>query len=214
MAVIFKLSRQIEGQIDEFLKLVNESGLIFKKAINYYLYEEREAFNSSIELVSKYERKADKLLAETEKQLYLKTLIPDNRGDVLAILENTDSIIDSMKATLLFFSVENPEIPSKFNALFNELTVSSVQSVEWLIQAIGSFFRDLKRVNFLIEKVTQYEKETDEIAIRLKRLIFKDDIDLSHKLHLRYFANNIEQLSDYAELVGEMLAIYTIKRFV
>lgn len=214
MAVIFKLSKVIEQQIDEFLELVNDSGIIFKKAVDNYLKDEEEEFKKNIETVSCYERKADKLRAEVEKQLYLKTLIPENRGDVLAILENTDNVIDTMKETLMYFSVESPEILSEFDPLFNELTIASIQSVEWLIRAIHAFFRDLQKVNECIDKVAKYEQETDEIGIRLKRMIFKADMHLSHKLHLRYFVNNIEQISDYAETVSDSLAIYTIKRLI
>ena len=214
MTAIFKLSKVIEDQIDQFLILVNDSGLIFKMAINNYLKQNHEEFTKNINLVTEYERKADDLRSEVERKLYLKTLIPENRGDVLAILENTDNVIDSCKSTLQLLSVENPAIPTDFHPLFDELTLSSIQSVEWLIKAISSFFKELKAVNSLIEKVTQYEKETDEIAIKLKKQIFEHDLDLSRKMHLRYFADHIEQISDYAEVVGDRLAIYTIKRLV
>lgn len=214
MAIIFKLSKAIEQQIEEFLKMVHESSRIFEDAIGDYLDEREREFEKRIGLVTKNEKVADQLREEIEKQLYLKTLIPENRGDVLAILENTDNVIDSMKSTLLFFSVEKPEIPNEFDPLFKRLTAASVKSVDYLIKAISCFFKDLKAVNALIVKVSLYEEEADEAAIILKREIFTKDIELSRKMHLRYFANSIEQISDYAETVSDRLAIYTIKRLV
>ncbi len=214
MPVIFKLAKDIENQIDGFLILVYESGLIFKMAINEYLNNDIISFNKNIAKVTDYERKADELRSEVEKQLYLKTLIPDNRGDVLDILENTDNVIDAMKSTLSSFSVETPKIPPQLNLMYNKLTKSSIESVEWLIKAINSFFREMKTVNCFIDKVTEFEKITDDIAIQLKTEIFEQQFDLSEKMQLRYFADNIEKISDYAEIVGDKLAIYTIKRLV
>ena len=214
MPMMLKISKVIENQIDEFLDLVSESGLIFKKAVDNYLKENQNEFAARLERVIDYERKADELRTDVEKQLYLRTLIPENRGDVLAILENTDNVIDNMKHTLQLFSIETPDIPSKFDVLFNELTDSSIQSVEWLVRSVRAFFKDIKSVSDHIHKVGFYEQETDDIAVRLKTQIFADDLELSQKIHLRYFASSIESISDCAESVTDRLAIYTIKRMI
>ena len=215
MAVFLRMSKVIENQIDEFLDIVSESGLMFKRAVYNYLKEDNEEFNTRLAKVSEYERKADDLRLDVEKQLYLRTLIPENRGDVLALLENTDDVVDLMKTTLQFFDVELPDIPAKFDVLFNELTDSSIQSVEWLVRSVRSFFKDISTVNDSLHKIAFYEKEADNIALKLKKQIFRDmDLHLSHKIHLRYFVANIEQISDYAQSVGDRLAIYTIKRMI
>jgi len=214
MAMMLKISKIIENQIDEFLDLVSESGLIFKKAIDNYLKDNTDEFEARLERVIDYERKADELRLVVEKQLYMRTLIPENRGDVLAILENTDNVIDSMKHTLQQFSIERPDIPSKFDVLFNELTDSSIQSVEWLVRSVRAFFKDIKSVSDHIHKVGFYEKETDDIAVKLKTQVFNEELDLSRKIHLRFFASSIESISDCAESVTDRLAIYTIKRMI
>ncbi len=214
MALVLKISKVIENQIDEFLDLISESGLIFKKATDNYLKDGTEEFEARLQKVIDYERKADELRTGVEKELYMRTLIPENRGDVLAILENTDNVIDSMKHTLELFSIEHPSIPSKFDVLYNELTDSSIQSVEWLVRSVRAFFKDLKSVNDYIHKVGFYEKESDDIAVKLKTMIFADELDLSRKMHLRYFATSIEAISDCAESVSDRLAIYTIKRMI
>ncbi|MBC8526831.1 MAG: DUF47 family protein [Candidatus Cloacimonetes bacterium] len=203
----------IELQIDEFLNVVCEAGLLFKKGLENYLSKSKEEFTERLTAVSEYERKADELRLSIEKQLYMNTLIPENRGDVLAILENTDEVIDRIKETLVQFSVETPKIPSKFDRLFLELSTASIQSVDCLIKAVRAFFTDISSINDHIHKIHFYEKEADKIAERLKREIFQDEeLHLSHKMHLRYFTSHVENISDYAEDVSDRLAIYAIKR--
>ena len=214
MSAILKISMVIENQIDEFLDLVSESGMLFKRAMENYLNGDIEQFSIRLQRVIEFERKADELRTDIEKQLALRTLIPENRGDVLSLLENTDNVIDNIKQTLQIFAIETPEIPKKYNDLFNELTDTTIQSAEWLIKSVRSFFKDFMTVNDHIHKVSFYEKETDDIAVKLKKQIFSDDIDLSLKMHLRYFVSNIESISDYAESVSDRLAIYTINRMI
>ncbi len=212
MFKLLKLSNMLKSEIDEFLNLVSEGGILFGKGLESYLKDNMEDFKERLDTVSQYERRADELRMNIERQLYLKTLIPENRGDVLAILENTDDVIDTLKETLTKFSVERPEIEDEFDVLFQELTGSCLQSIEWLVRAIRAFFKDFGSVNDFIHKVAFYEHEADVAAVKLKRSIFDSGLPLSRKLHLRYFTECVESVSDCAEAVSERLAIYTIKR--
>ena len=146
-------------------------------------------------------------------RLYRESLIPDHRGDVLGLLENIDNVIDEAKKTLAQFAVERPEIPSDLAPDYLELARAGTQAAQHLVSAVRAFFRDLTVVPDHIHKVYFYEKEADRLADRLKRKIFtRDDLDLAHKIHLRYFCLHVETLSDRAEEVADRLAIYTIKR--
>ncbi|MFW6279935.1 MAG: DUF47 domain-containing protein [Planctomycetota bacterium] len=212
MAHILKLSEMLKSEIDEFLDLVSEGGILFERALEDYLKEEQSQFTQRLQAVSKHERRADELRKDIEKQLYLKTLIPENRGDVLAILENTDEVIDTVKETLTKFSVERPQIDKVHHQLFLELGELSVESTDYLVRAIRAFFTDYDMVNDYIHKVAFYEHEVDETAVQLKRKIFESDLSLSRKMHLRFITENVEAISDCAEAVSDRLAIYTIKR--
>ncbi len=101
---IFKRTSELENQIDEFLDVVVETGLIFKHAINVYLEqgpcEDFEAFLLRAEAI---EARGDNLRREIEIKLYAQTLIPDLRGDVLSLLENVDNIVNIYEANLFRF---------------------------------------------------------------------------------------------------------------
>ncbi len=212
MAILFKTSKMIEMQIDDFLNIISEAGILFKKGLENYLKDNTTEFEKRLNAVSEHERKADELRLNIEKQLYMHTLIPESRGDVLAILENTDRVIDDIKEALQVFAIEHPKIPEKFDERFLELSDSSIESVESLIQSIRAFFKDISSVNDYIYKVKFYEREADKIAMSLKNEIFQADIHLSQKMHLRFCTQQIERISDSAEDMSERLAIYTIKR--
>lgn len=214
MAILFKASKQLEAQIDEYLDCVSEGSLVFRTGVVSYLQARQDEFNDKLSQITDLEKKADELRREIENRLYTHTLIPEHRGDVLGLLENIDDVLDNMKETLFQFDVEIPFIPGELHKDYESLTDVSCQSVESLVFGTRAFFRDVKAVKDHLHKVYYFEKEADRIGDHLKRRAFRMDMDLSQKFHLRYFALHIQQISDRAENVADRLAIYTIKRTI
>lgn len=209
---LLKQSKVLERQIDDFLDTLSRGSIVFRNGIGEYLEGEMEPFEGSIETIGKLENRADDLRRSVETQLYTHSLIPENRGDVLALLENMDEIINAEKKTLNQFSVEMPDIPGEYDKEYLALADVCVNAVEALIASARAFFMDFNVVKNHLHKVYFYEKEADRISDRLKRRVFRSDLDLSRKNHLRYFALHIETVSDLAENVADRLSISTIKR--
>ena len=213
MSIIhLKKSKVLETQIDEFLDAVSRSSIIFRNGIKEFLAGEIEKFESTIVEISKLENRADELRHDIENQLYMHSLIPEIRGDVLGLLENMDTVINSEKKSLTQFSVEMPVIPAEYDEDYLALAAVCMNSAESLVTAVRAFFHDFNMVKNYLHKVYFFEKEADKISDRLKRRIFASELDLSQKIHLRYFALHIEDISDHAEDVADRLGISTIKR--
>jgi uncharacterized protein len=208
-----RANRSIEIQIDEFLDVVQESAMLFQEAIRSYLAGRTVEFVSRLQAVDVLENKGDRLSREIEAQLYSHSLIPEHRGDVLDLLEHTDDMIDTIKVSLHQFDVEHPEIPASYNEGFDRLAESCVQAMESAVLALRAFFRDFRQVNDHLVKVHHWEHEADLLSDGVKRTVFSDPaLDLAHRTHLRYFALNVEKVSDCAKDVADRLAIYAIKR--
>ncbi len=210
---IFGRTKALESEIDEFLDRLSQCALVFKLAVRIYLVEGNNGeFERKLQQVSELESRADQLRRSIEIQLYSQTLIPESRGDVLGLLETLDSVLNIFEGTLWNFSIETPEISSHLQQDFQDLTEMAVLAVESLVLAARSFFRNIEAVGDHLHKVMFYEKEADKVSTKLKRAIFAQDIPLSHKAHLRHFAEQIDNVADRAEDVADRLAIYTIKR--
>ena len=88
---IFGQTKQLEREIDQFVDILSEVGLVFKAIIPLYLSNgASEQFDKMVTQVSEMESKADKITKEVERTLYEETLIPDARSDVLRLLEHMD----------------------------------------------------------------------------------------------------------------------------
>jgi len=212
MGLFFKKTKTLEHEIDQFLDMIVQGALAFHHGVAAYFNQDETAFNRHLDQLSDMESDADALRRNIEKDLYLHTLIPDSRGDVLGLMESSDKVLNLLSETLAQFSVESPEILSEFQPRYIHLAEISCQSVEHMVTAIRAYFRDLPAVRDAIAKSIFYEKESDQVAEEIKRLVFQTDLLLSQKFHHRYFALHIESIADEAENVCDRLAIAAIKR--
>ncbi|MCD4829702.1 MAG: DUF47 family protein [Candidatus Cloacimonetes bacterium] len=207
-----KRTRQLEHWLDDFTNTLTDAALIFEKAVDDYLQSHMDDFERRCNDVSAIEKRADSLRRDVETELYAQTLIPESRGDVLSILENSDNVVDCIKETLMQFSVEQPDIPEEFDLDFKALAHASRDAVDELAKAIHSFFKGESFINNQIHKVYFYEKEADAISEKLKRAIFASPSELALKLQLNRFVQLVEDVSNFSESVADRLAIYAIKR--
>ncbi len=210
---LFSGTRSLENQIDEFLDKVSEAGMVFGRAMRVYLNQgPSDEFNTFLDQAADIERRGDELRRTIEAELYVRTLIPDLRGDVLSLLEGMDHLVNVYEGDLFRISIQSPDIPEQFHAGYMELVETVMNCVDSVVLAARAFFRDIDAVRDHCSKTIFLETEADKIGTKLQRAIFASSLPLERKMHLRYFVERIDELANSAEDVADALQIYTIKR--
>lgn len=214
MAILFRNTNQLINELDRFIAVVDDSVIVFRKGVSNYLSNEFEQFQNNLQLITTLEERADEIKSSIEADLYKNSLIPEYRGDVLNLIDKIDDLADTCKENLYQFDIEVPKIPMEMKDDYIQLTDASLLSVKEVLPAVRDFFHQSKDVKERINKVYFYEKEVDKIAYRLKRKLFKDVkmLKFSEKIHLRYFALHIQQISDIAKKVADIVNILIMKR--
>lgn len=212
MDLLLRKTRNLERQIDEYLDLVIRGALEFKEGVKCYLRGQSDDLARHMRDLETTESDADTLRRSIETRLYMETLIPESRGDVLGLLESTDRVLNRIAETLAQFDVEVPDMIEELKPMYLDLTDASMATVECMVTAVRAYFRQPDQVRDSITKAMFYEKQSDTVGDRIKRTVFKMDIDLSRKIHMRYFTYHVEAIADEAEDVCDRLAIATIKR--
>ena len=212
---LFGSTKKLEKEIDEFVDILSEVGLVFKSIVPTYLLNGSDnKFDEMVEQVSEMESKADKITKEVERTLYEETLIPDARSDVLRLLEHLDEVIGLYQGNCYHFSIQKPNFQIEFHEDLEQLTITVVNCVEALCLTVRAFFRDTKTVRDNAHKVTFYEKESDIQFGALARKIFDSNLPLDQKMHLRYFVEKIDRICDLSEDIADEIQIYSIKRSI
>lgn len=210
---IFKTRTGIEKEIDNFLDLASESGLIFVQGVNAYLLNNFDSFEEHLAHVVETEKKADALRRSIEDLLYRKTLIPESRGDVLTLIETMDALLGQFKGVLFRIEIERPTIDTRFHDELKALNNCAVQAVEAMILSLRAYFKDIAQVADHMHKVIFWETESDKASTRLQKAVFADaDLGLDVKMQIRDLVRHVDRIADQAEDMADSLAIYVIKR--
>ena len=210
---ILKKEMDMGKMVDELADKISEAGMFCQSGVDAYLKGNLDAFTASLTCIRDTEKQGDMLRRSIVDTLYRKILIPDLRADVLELLENMDSLLDQLKEVVSEIEIERPVISEEFQQDFRDLLKYTVETVEADLRSCRAFFSDIYSVADHIHKVSFWETETDKISTRLQRTIFaRKDLNLGHKMQLRYFVKQIDQIADDAEDIADRLNIFVSKR--
>jgi len=215
MLNVWKRTKELEAKIDEYLDFFIDASLNFQEGLSFYLKGDMERFEEKVKEVDAIESKGDKFRREIENVIYSELLIPESRGDVLAIIENADPVLNKMAEVMVEFSVQKPQIPLSLREDTETLLNYTQNCVREMSSAIRMYFKNLQEVREHIKAVMHFEHECDVVGIGIKRKVFQDNnLDLCCKMQISRFIQLIQEVSDKAEDVCDRLAIYVIKRMV
>ncbi len=210
---IFKKSKSVALSIDDFFDKVDLGILNFKKGASNYVNGNKSEFDQNLKTLNLLEKEADTIQRKIENDFYLHSLMPNYSSDILNLLETIDDIMDMSNDVLNQFDIETPHIPEPVKKDFLELISLTAKSVDNAVPAARIFFTSPDEVKDKIQKVLFYNREANVLSNNLKRKIFQefDTLKLSEKIHLRYFALHIEQVSDVAKRIAHLLSSLVIK---
>lgn len=214
MNTLFKKSVELNMKIEKFLDTISNSLVLFEKEIDSYLAMDREGIQETYERICSLESEADALEIDIKVTLYKFMLLPDTRADVLSLIKSLDNIIDATEEVSKAFHIQCPKFPDSLHKDILELTQNSIKSAESLLLASRAFFNEVHLVSAHSSKIKFYEHETDIIQDKIGNKIFHDDLveSLAEKMQLNDFIAKIARISDEAEIIGDKLTIFTIKR--
>jgi len=213
MLNIIKTSKSVVLNLDEFFDKLDLGILNFKKGVSNYVNGHNMEFEQSLTSINQLEKEADSIQRKIENGFYLHSLMPNYASDILILIEDLDDIIDNSKDLLSQFDVETPSIPKSLKKDYVELVSLTSKTAENVISASRIFFTSPEDVKEKIQKVLFYHREADVLSNNLKRKIFQEteSLELSEKIHLRYFAYQIEHISDIAKNIAHKLSSLVIK---
>ena len=213
MGIFTRTTKNIIIQIDEFIDNIDLGLLVFKEAMKSYLDKDFETFERHFNKLDTLESSADRLQREIENEMIIHSILPQNRDEVVYLIDMLDEIIDSIQNLLRDIDIERPVIPDEINSNLYTIVVTSANAAEELIPAARAYFIAPYTVREKLLKVYYFESETDKFVAQTKKKIFRDmnNLHLAEKNQLRYIINNIENISDYAQKAADKLSGMAVK---
>ncbi|MBC8302948.1 MAG: DUF47 family protein [Pelagibacterales bacterium] len=204
--------KELINSINLFLDNILEVNSLFENLMKEFFLKNYKKVEDLTLKISDLESACDKLRRTTERKIYQETLIPEQRGDVLGMLENLDKIPGQLQGNAHRINTEKPDIHKELHDDFNNLVQNNSTCVKLLISGSKQFFIDPKKTIEDCLLVSKHESTGDKISTKLKNAIFNNNnLDLSQKMHLRYFVEIIDEVANLAEDVADRLIISSVK---
>ena len=190
---------------------VSEALQHLRELIVSYLHHDNNFKDSSL-LVHRSEQEADKVKQAIEAKLYAGAFLPINRGDYIMLAEFMDRIANQAETTANLIVLTRPKIPEFLNDDLLELLDKGIAAFDAFKVALETMDRDVDVVREAIMRITAFETEADRIEWETIKKLFKSNLDLCHKLHIRELVEDIAIISDLSEDAGERLGFMILKR--
>ena len=204
--------KELINSINLFLDNILEVNSLFENLMKEFFLKNYKKVEDLTVKISDLESACDKLRRTTERKIYQETLIPEQRGDVLGMLENLDKIPGQLQGNAHRINTEKPDIHKELHDDFNNLVQNNSTCVKLLISGSKQFFVDPKKTIEDCLLVSKHESTGDKISTKLKNAIFNNNnLDLSQKMHLRYFVEIVDEVANLAEDVADRLIISSVK---
>ncbi len=209
--IFSRKEKEVEKLFAEHYARVGEALDNLKELLVAYLEDDREFKDASMR-VHQSEQAADEVKQEIEAKLYAGAFLPINRGDYIMLAEFIDRIANQAETTANLIVLTRPEIPDFLGSDLTLLLDKAIFSFDGFKSALENMNDSIEAVKESIARVVTFETEADRLEWETIKKLFKSDLNLAHKLHLRELVEDIAFISDLAEDAAERLGMMLIKR--
>jgi predicted phosphate transport protein (TIGR00153 family) len=207
--------------MQKYLKTLVHCREAFGEGI-YHFISSGEIDDTYLEFMArthKYEGLADDIRDELEMRMYEQALIPESRGDVLALIENLDSLPNKLENIAKFVEQVNLRFPvmeeeelESFRGDLRRLVGIGLEAFDLALQSAEVFFNKPKNVREFSMSIDRKESEADHLEENLKCRIFRLDgfSDLQRFLFFK-LVDRISRIADLALSFQRRIILLSLK---
>ena len=206
-----KKEKEVDALIAKHLEMVGRTLAALARMIDDYLKQDK-AFKGEGYEVHSFEHEADKIRREAERKMEQGAFLPIYREDYIVLLELVDRVANKAEAVADFITLTRPNIPGFLEEGLRPLVAANVDIFKPLSRMYEMFQEDANKVLEIGKAVSEREQFVDRLQWDLTKAVFKSDLTLAEKLHLKEFIDEIAAISDRAEDVADRFEIMVVKR--
>lgn len=205
--------KEVESLFLDHFEKVGNALTHLKEMLSAYLVGNKDFKEASLR-VHQSEHEADLVKQAIESKLYEGAFMPINRADYIVLAEFIDRIANQAEVTANLLVLTRPEVPDFLKEDLTLLLDRSIASFCAIREALLMIHKDLDKVKGAVAEATAREKEADKIEWEAIKKVFKSDLDLARKLHLRELIHDVTAISDQAEDAAERFGIMIVKQAI
>ncbi|MGC8739035.1 MAG: DUF47 domain-containing protein [Candidatus Hydrogenedens sp.] len=210
-----KAQNWVEKKINEYCQKSQECVDLGMKVLTGCIdVDDCDKWKETTSAVHRAESKADDLRREIEYFIFERSLFPESRGDILALLEILDRIPNQVQQTVKMIVEQQIHIPKMIKNEVISISTITQKCVKITVQGVEMLFSDFREVLEILGQIDALESEVDKIQSDAITKVFQSDIEPFRKLLLRDLINSISEVTNHAEKAGDFMRIIIVKRMM
>jgi len=202
----------VESLVKQHLQQVEQAIESFQKAITSYLAGDLAEAEELAYATHRAEGRADDVRREVETEILRGALLASSRRDILEIIEGVDKLANAAEATLDYLLPQRVDIPPEVEPEIRAIAAKSADIFSEVKTALHLLFTDMRQALESTRKIENMESEVDHLEREAIKKLFRMDIDLARKIHVRDFIEVLVELSDRAEDLSDRIEIMVAQR--
>ena len=205
-----KKERQTEKLIQEHISEVGEVVSSTQAMIDAYCNDKKK-FKKLADQVTAGESAADQVRRNIEMTLYEGAFMPLQRGDYARLVESVDKVANQCEAVAEFLVLTRPELDDDTRTSLREIMESTVRCYSNLPVMFEKFDKG-RAVMELAHKVEKEERAVDLLFEETVRELFKSDLDLARKLHIKLLLDRTAAITNRVEDASDRFTVMVQSR--
>lgn len=205
-----KKEREAEKLMRKHMEVVGRVITDLQLAIKDYCTDCAEFDDRAIQ-VQKGEHEADDIRREIEQRLCDGAFMPAIRGDYSQTLEAIDKIANQCEAVAQFLQQTRPNLEPAVQEGLVQMVDTTVLCFKPLKDMFGQLGKGGEVLN-LAHRVEEGEQDVDDLFAGMVSRLFKSDLDLAAKLHVKMLLDRTAAISNRIEDASDCLLIMATKR--
>ena len=166
-------NKQLMDLMEDFFATIESTLAKTLLALRYVIKHDIDnRFEVMVEEIGEAERNADNTCKAIEHKMFLQSLLPETREDLLEIIEEMDNIADTCKRLVYIISDQQVTPLPKIKKDIMELTKVGIKCYKYTLDAVHDFLGKMKEMETITQKIDNYEHVGDKLERKMIRTIF------------------------------------------
>jgi uncharacterized protein len=205
-----KKERQTETLIQDHITVVGEVVASTQQMIDAYCNDKKK-FKKLADRVTEGESAADQVRRNIEMTLYEGAFMPLQRGDYARLVEAVDKVANQCEAVAEFLVLTRPELDDNTRGSLREIMDATVRCYSNIPSMFEKFHKG-RVVMELAHQVEEEERAVDLLFEETVRELFKSDMDLARKLHVKLLLDRTAAITNRVEDASDRFSVMVQSR--
>lgn len=174
---------------------------------------EKDNAEKTIDRLFRIEEEVDNLRRAVFEELTKGTLPPQERQDIMHLVENLDRMADHVKDSARNVIVLTEiKIPNEIWKAYHEMAISVTQTAAVLGESLKDLLEDPQKARRTSERVEDEENKVDKEFLEIKSLLLKygNEVNPAALLLLKDLLDSMEEAADSCADTGDYLRLLTV----